>query len=131
MIFQVYVAAAALKLKDHQTVLVVSPLGSIIDDQIEEAKGMGMSATSLSDITDDELRSATFQLLFGPAEKAINNRFVNILKDGTALHRNVAAVVVDERHTVEVDAQLKDQSLDQNLTCGSFVTTHIDMPCFS
>ena len=118
MIFQVYVAAAALKLKDHQTVLVVCPLGSII----EEAKGMAMSAASLSDITDGELRSATFQLLFGPAEKAINNRFLDILKDGTALHRNVAAVVVDECHTVEVDAQLKDQSLDQNLTCGSFVT---------
>ena len=76
------------------------------------------------------MRSATFQLLFGPAEKAINNRFLDILKDGTALHRNVAAVVVDECHTVEVDAQLKDQSLDQNLTCGSFVTTHIDVPCF-
>ena len=32
MIFQVYVAAAALKVKEHQTVLVVCPLGSIIDD---------------------------------------------------------------------------------------------------
>ena len=42
MIFQVYVAAAALKVKEHQTVLVVCPLGSIIDDQIEEAKGMGL-----------------------------------------------------------------------------------------
>jgi len=42
MIFQVYVAAAALKVKEHQTVLVVRPLGS--DNQIEEAKGMGMSA---------------------------------------------------------------------------------------
>ena len=101
MIFQVYVAAAALKVKEHQTVLVVCPLGSIIDDQIEEAKGMGMSAASLSDVTDDELRSATFQLLFAPAEKVIDNRFLDILKDGTALHRNVAAVVVDECHTVE------------------------------
>ena len=56
------VAAAALKVKEHQTVLVVCPLGSIIDDQIEEAKGMEMSAASLSDVTEDELRSATFQL---------------------------------------------------------------------
>ena len=32
MIFQVYVAAAALKMKEHHTVLVVCPLGSIIDD---------------------------------------------------------------------------------------------------
>ena len=77
-IFQVYVAAAALKVKEHQTVLVVCPLGSIIDDQIEEAKGMGMSAASLSDVTDDELRSVTFELLFAPAEKVINNRFLHI-----------------------------------------------------
>ena len=35
MIFQVYVAAASLKVKEHQTVLVVYHLGSIIDDQIE------------------------------------------------------------------------------------------------
>ena len=76
MIFQVYVAAAALKVKEHQTVLVVCPLGSIIDDQIEEAKGMGMSAASLSDVTDDYLRSVTFQLLFAPAEKVVNNRCV-------------------------------------------------------
>ena len=41
-----------------------------------------MSAASLSD---DELRSATFQLLFAPAEKVINNRFLDILKDVTAV----------------------------------------------
>ena len=54
MIFQVYVAAAALQVKEHQTVLVVCPLESIINDQIKEAKGMGMSAASLSDVTDDK-----------------------------------------------------------------------------
>ena len=45
---------------------------------------MGMSAVS-SDVTDDELRSATFQLLFAPAEKVVNNRFLDILKDATAV----------------------------------------------
>ena len=46
-----------------------------------------MSAASSSDVTDDELRSATFQLLFAPAEKfkVINNRFLDILKDATAV----------------------------------------------
>ena len=96
MIFQLYVAAAALKVKEHQTVLGVYPLGSIINNQIEEAKGMAMSAASLSATTHDEMRSATFQLLFAPAEKVTTNHFLNILKDGTALHRNVAAVVVDQ-----------------------------------
>ena len=44
-----------------------------------------MSAASSSDVTDDELRSATFQLLFAPAEKVINNGFLDILKDATAV----------------------------------------------
>ena len=66
-------------MKEHQTVLVVCPLRSIIDDQIEEAKGMGMSASSFSDVTYDELRSVKFQLLFAPAEEVINNCFLEIL----------------------------------------------------
>ena len=45
--------AAALKVKERQTVLVICPLASIINDQIKEARGRGMSAASLSDLTDD------------------------------------------------------------------------------
>ena len=36
-----------------------------------------MSATSVSDLTDDELRSAKFQLPFAPVEKVINKRFLD------------------------------------------------------
>ena len=44
--------------------------------------------------SDDELRSAKFQLLFAPAEIVINDRFLDIWKENDfALHRDLAAVV--------------------------------------
>ena len=52
-----------------QTVWAVCPMQSIIDDQIAEARSMEVSAASVADVLDGELRSAKFQLLFGSAEK--------------------------------------------------------------
>ena len=49
--------------------VAISNMQSIIDDQIAEARSMGMSAASVADVSDGELRSAKFQLLFGSAEK--------------------------------------------------------------
>ena len=46
--------------------LVICPLQSvIIDDEIAEARRMGMSAASIADISDGESSSASFKLLFG------------------------------------------------------------------
>lgn len=103
LIFQLFAAAAAIERSRHQTVLVVCPLQSIIDDQITEARSMGMSAASVADVSVGELRSAKFQLLFGSAEKIMDNHLLDVLKDnGSPLHRDLAAVVVDESHTVEM-----------------------------
>lgn len=102
-IFQVFAAAAAIERKQHQTVLVVCPLQSIIEDQVAEARSIGMSAASVADLSFEELRSAKFQLLFGSAEKVIDKHFLDALRDnGSRLHVNLAAVVVDESHTVEM-----------------------------
>jgi len=68
-----------LKGKSH-TVFVVFPLKSIIEDQIAEAKSMGIPAASAVDISEDELRAAKFQLVFGSAETVLVRRFVDILK---------------------------------------------------
>ena len=37
---------------------------------------MGISAASVLDLTDEELRSVKFQFLFAPADNVINKRFV-------------------------------------------------------
>ena len=62
-----------------------------------------MSAASVADVSVGELRLAKFQLLFGSAEKIMDNHFLDVLKDnGSALHRDLAAVVRDESYMVEM-----------------------------
>ena len=103
LIFQLFAVAASIERKEPQTVLVVCPLKSIIEDQIAEAESMGIPVASAVDISEDELRAAKFQLIFGSAEAVLERRFLDILKDsGSSLHKKLAAVVVDESHTVEM-----------------------------
>ena len=49
MIIQPFVSMAAIERNQHQTVLSVCPLQSIIDEQIAEARSMGLSAASIAD----------------------------------------------------------------------------------
>lgn len=103
LIFQLFAVAASIEREEQQTVLVVCPLKSIIEDHIAEAESMGIPATSAVDISEDELCAAKFQLIFGSAETVMERRFLYILKDNSSsLHRKLAAVVVDESHTVEM-----------------------------
>ena len=75
---------------------VISPLNSIIDDQIEEANAMNISALSLSKASPEELRSGEFKLLFASAENALESKFVNALKDKQSLlHQKLGLVVID------------------------------------
>ena len=64
---------------------------------------MGIPVASAVDISEDELSAAKFQLIFGSAEAVLERRFLNILKNSSSsLHKKLAAVVVDESHTVEM-----------------------------
>ena len=88
--------AASIEREEQQTVLVVCPLKTITEDQIAEAKSIVISAASATDISEDDLRAAKFQLIFGWAETVIERRFLDILKDNcSSLHRKLAAIVVD------------------------------------
>ena len=57
-IFQLFAVAASIERKEPQTVLVVYPLKSIIEDQIAEAESMGIPAASAVDVSEDEFRAA-------------------------------------------------------------------------
>ena len=57
-IFQLFAVATSIERKEPQTVLVVCPLKSIIEDQIAEAESMGIPAASAVDISEDEFRAA-------------------------------------------------------------------------
>ena len=64
---------------------------------------MGLSASSVADLSLEELKSAKCQLLFGSAEKVLEERLLNVLKDNfSSIHQHLAAIVIDESHTVEM-----------------------------
>ena len=78
--------------------MVVWSLKNIKEDQIAESMGIpGPCAVKKS------LAAQNFTLIVGSAETVLDNRFLHILKDNvSSLHRKLAAVVVDEFHTVEM-----------------------------
>ena len=103
LIFQVFVHPAEMERERLQTALVLCPLQSIINDHISEARNMGLAASSVAHLSLEELKSANCQLLFGSAEKVLGERLFNFLKDNSSsIHQHLAAIVIDESHTVEM-----------------------------
>ena len=89
-------------MREDSVVLVICPLKSIVNDQIKEASSMGISAGSLADCLQTDIESGKYRLLFASAEEALAKSFLEYLKrEGNPLHDNLAAIVVDESHTVE------------------------------
>ena len=62
----------------------------------------GYSAVDASAISLEDIRKCTFKIAFATAEMVRKKPFIEILKDSSSpLHQNIAAIVVDESHTVE------------------------------
>lgn len=90
------------KLDGQAAIVVISPLISIIKDQISEMKSLGYSAVAASDLSLSEIRQCNFKVMFATAEKVKEKGFREILLDhNSPLHQKISAVVVDESHTVE------------------------------
>ncbi|XP_028404023.1 ATP-dependent DNA helicase Q-like SIM [Dendronephthya gigantea] len=88
-------------MKQGCIIVVVCPLKSISSDQIKEAISMGITATSLSESLED-VANGKFQLVFASAEEVLDKEFTKVLKcKSKLLHKNLAALVVDECHTVK------------------------------
>lgn len=89
-------------MKEASVVLVICPLKSIVNDQIKEASSMGISAGSLADGLQKDIESGKYCLIFASGEEALSKNFLESLKrEGSPLHDNLAAIVVDESHTIE------------------------------
>ena len=102
LIFQLFVYAKTIISKRHVSVLVISPLVSIIEDQLLEAETMGIACCSLKGINLDEMPKLAPKLIFASAEEVQGIAFQRLLKDSKSfLHTNLDLVVVDESHTVE------------------------------
>jgi ATP-dependent DNA helicase RecQ len=88
-------------MKKECVIIVVCPLKSICKDQIKEAVSMGITATSLAESLED-VANARFQLVFASAEEVLDKDFISLLKcESKPLHKNLAAIIVDECHIVE------------------------------
>ena len=69
LIFQSFVVTKELLNSAKACVLVICPLTSIIQDQIAEAKALGIICVSLHDL--EEVKQNTFQLVFSSVERAM------------------------------------------------------------
>ena len=87
---------------DTTSVLVISPLKSLIEDQILELRSMSCTAEELNSGNIYEIAATPPQFIYCTAEEALGKKFLVVLKDNnTKLHQSLSAVVVDESHTVE------------------------------
>ena len=83
--------------------LFICPLISIIEDQMEEAKDLGMSSVCVSNEPNiEDIKSGKFHLIFGSAENVLDKCSVDALKYSSCHLRNrLVAFVIDESHVIE------------------------------
>ena len=100
VIFQLF-TLVKLHEDDFAAVLVVSPLTSIIEDQIKDFNDLGIAAVKLNctENTLQDIDRGKFRVVFGSAEGVLDERFTKILGNSKEFH--VKLIVVDECHTVE------------------------------
>ena len=86
-------------------VVVVSPLLNLITDQVANLRKLGISATSISDIENEEERReverGSFKIVYGTPEAwLLNERWRNMLNNSTYSSK-LCAVAIDEAHVIK------------------------------
>ena len=98
VIYQSFVIA-----KDSSSIVVIVPLRSIIDDQLQ-SNDFGLKAVAFEKKPElmKDIAANKFQLIFASAEQALSKEFRDLLKDESSeFRKNLSLVVVDECHTIE------------------------------
>ena len=101
MVYTIFTLASQKMRSAKTCVLVISPLKSLIDDQIVEMESLGCTALELKSDNVESVVKDPPQFIFSSAERVLEKPFLNGLKSQTILHEAVSAIVVDECHTVE------------------------------
>ena len=84
----------------NATILVICPLRSLIEDQLTEVQGLGILASSSPEAGEQDIKGGKFHIIYSSPECALEKNFLSCLKEGD-FHNNMAAVVIDESHTLE------------------------------
>ncbi|VDI69574.1 ATP-dependent DNA helicase RecQ [Mytilus galloprovincialis] len=87
------------------TVLVISPLQSLMKDQVSKLNKIGISATLVGECQSDKniadlIREGQYQLVFSSPEAALTPGFWRRCFTTGVFHDNLLAVVVDEAHCI-------------------------------
>jgi len=104
LIFQLLVLLHSERLRregpERATILVICPLRSLILDQLDEARDLGISATSLPEASFESIKGGEWEIVYSAPEHALEEGFLQCLKE-SKFHDNMAAVVIDESHNIE------------------------------
>ena len=86
----------------NASVLVLSPLNNIIEEQVNELNDLGLPSVQLKENDADCLKATSegkFRFIFCSAERCLSEKFKNLLK-AEQTRPDIEMVVVDESHTV-------------------------------
>ena len=101
-IYQAFTSLKNMDTNQSTLVLVISPLDSLIKDQLIDLKNLGFVAKKLADLSTEQLSECDFNILLSSAEEAARDDFQRELKESSSkTHERLSCVVVDECHTVE------------------------------
>ena len=102
LIFQLLVLLAK-RAVNFASLLVITPLVSIINDQIMEVEAMNLTACNLAQKLDSlqDIEGGKFDVVFALAESATDKRFLQLLKKNTTFSSSLVACVVDESHKLK------------------------------
>ena len=98
LIYQLYILAKIKSGCHRSCTLIISPLKSIIEDQMKSFEELSISATELT-IEESSLGEIfKYQVIFASAENCLSSAFKQLLKrEG----KQISLIVIDESHTVD------------------------------
>lgn len=85
-------------------VVVVSPLVSLMKDQVSSLRGLGISAVSLSDIKDEEIKDiekGNFSVVYGTPEAWLKCERWRKLLSSSIYNSKLCGIAVDEAHVIK------------------------------
>lgn len=103
IIYQSFVMAKNLANTISSSIVVIVPLRSIIEDQLQ-SNDFGLKAVAFEKNQQllKDIGANKYHVIFAPAEQALSAEFTALLKDDSCeFKRNLSLVVVDECHTME------------------------------
>ena len=85
--------------QSSSTILVVTVLTAIIDDQVKYLSDGGFRAVAINSDADPKIIAWEIEIVYGSTEIWLSNKWVKALKD-SQLGKQIIAIAVDEVHSV-------------------------------